>query len=624
MTSMKLLLKDSLRSFIRHARNIPIRNKLIGIMLFQVILLTAAIGTVSYSAASRAIRDRAVAYSDDILSIMAEMIDGYRNRMEQYSRDILSDLNIYRVLEQCDGYVEDDQNDEAERHAVYTAARPVYALFNTTILNRTEIQSVALLDNFGHIWASDDDKSKASHIDSLLTREVTAGMFALACSREGRQAVYLKADGGYVENLFFVRSIYSLEDYSILGMLVIQADLDYLESYVDSASGGYGHQIHLYAGGGELILPTSGVDEYIISEANSFLDQRTQWIIDYQSNAMLMRKDIPSMDWTIVSRNLLDVMFEDIDALKRILLLLSLLSAFVMSFVGIILGNDLVGPIHRLAGAMERVRSGQSAVDVKVDRDDELGYLSRTFNSMARENEQLVKGIYREQLTRKDAELQALQSQINPHFLFNTLEAVSWMARMNDVPEISDMVENLSSIMEAGIGKGEPVITVSRELEYIRKFIHIMKMRYSDRLETEIHADESLTDYRIPKLLIQPLVENAVNHGIDKQRNGGVIRIDLTRVPGNLVIRVFDSGAGMPRDEVDMINEKLSMNSDDYFKNLAENQKHNIGLENVNRRIKLYYGEQYGISIESREGCYTLVSAYLPDHMESGERNDHV
>ena len=124
--------------------------------------------------------------------------------------------------------------------------------------------------------------------------------------------------------------------------------------------------------------------------------------------------------------------------------------------------------------------------------------------------------------------------------------------------------------------------------------------------------------------MIQPLVENAVNHGIDKQRNGGVIRIDLTRVPGNLVIRVFDSGAGMPRDEVDMINEKLSMNSDDYFKNLAENQKHNIGLENVNRRIKLYYGEQYGISIESREGCYTLVSAYLPDHMESGERNDHV
>jgi two-component system sensor histidine kinase YesM len=260
---------------------------------------------------------------------------------------------------------------------------------------------------------------------------------------------------------------------------------------------------------------------------------------------------------------------------------------------------------------MEKIQAGETQALVDVDRQDELGYLGQVYNKMVEDMNHLMNSIYREQITRKEAELKALQSQMNPHFLFNTLESVNWMAQMNNVPEISDTVSNLSSLIEANIGRDSRLITLSEEIAYIDQYIAIVKRRLEDRLEFHEIIDQNVLHVRIPRLLIQPLVENAVYHGIERVRRKGIIELKAESEDDKLIISVYDNGVGISTEELDKLSDRLSMDDDAYFKMIGKRGK-SIGIENVNRRIKLFYGQEYGLKLESGEGQYTRVTASIP------------
>ena len=168
--------------------------------------------------------------------------------------------------------------------------------------------------------------------------------------------------------------------------------------------------------------------------------------------------------WKIVSYVSLDVLYKDANTLKNNIIMLCIAAVIVLSFVTLIIAVNIVKPINNLVNGMKKVQSGEG-IRLEIDREDEFGFLQRAFNEMASEIHHLVNWVYREQLTRKEAELKALQSQINPHFLFNTLEAINWMAQLNDVPEISDTVSDLSDLMEASIGRDDRLITIEEEFQ---------------------------------------------------------------------------------------------------------------------------------------------------------------
>jgi two-component system sensor histidine kinase YesM len=272
---------------------------------------------------------------------------------------------------------------------------------------------------------------------------------------------------------------------------------------------------------------------------------------------------------------------------------------------------------------MKKVESGNKHEDIELDRNDELGYLSESFNKMSKKIDYLVNRIYKEEIALKEAEIKALQAQINPHFLFNTLENINWMAQLNGVPEISDTVSALAKLIDGSIGRGDRMIAFREELEYIENYMTILKNRYENKLEVIKTLDEELMDIKIPRLLIQPLVENAVKHGIEKSRRNGVIRLSAYREDSHVVFQVVDNGIGMKPEELEALNLRLQKDALINEGNSTGAAGKSIGLENVNRRIKLLYGSTYGVEIESSYDEYTRVIVRLPvDQKPEGDRDD--
>ncbi|HOM44047.1 MAG TPA: sensor histidine kinase, partial [Bacillota bacterium] len=273
---------------------------------------------------------------------------------------------------------------------------------------------------------------------------------------------------------------------------------------------------------------------------------------------------------------------------------------------------------------MKKVERGNKHEDIELDRSDELGYLSESFNRMSKKIDYLVNRIYKEEIALKEAEIKALQAQINPHFLFNTLENINWMAQLNGVPEISETVSALAKLIDGSIGRGDRTISLREELEYIDNYMTVLKNRYEDRLEVIKILDEGLMDKKIPRLLIQPLVENAVKHGIGKSRRKGVIRLEAFREEGHIVFEVEDNGMGMTAEELEALNKRLQEDELILEGNGTAPARKSIGLENVNRRIKLLYGSSYGVKIESSYDEYTKVTVRIPDEQVQEGDKDNV
>lgn len=407
--------------------------------------------------------------------------------------------------------------------------------------------------------------------------------------------------------------IYDQDSFKEIGLLVIFVNKAYLEKvYSDLTkevvqnivitTADYKEIVSRFSNG--TYLNESSFISRIGDLSGSFIDQENAMLVSYIT--------MDSPDWKVIIYMSLSQMLKEVGILQYWLIILSIISVLVLSILSIFISRDFIYPINKLIAAMRRVEKGDNSINVAVDRNDELGFLSESFNKMTREIDYLVKWNYKEQITRKEAELTALQSQINPHFLFNTLESINWMARLNNVPQISDTISVLSSLMEAGIRRDDKLITVGEEFQYIDNFIYILKMRFQDRIELRKCVQAEALQILIPRLLIQPLVENAVYHGIENSSRNGIIFLKAVVREDVLTIEVVDNGVGIDSEGLVLLNERLSTSNDAYFRSLSSKSSRSIGIENVNRRIKLFYGENYGLKIESRVDSFTKAAICIP------------
>jgi len=278
------------------------------------------------------------------------------------------------------------------------------------------------------------------------------------------------------------------------------------------------------------------------------------------------------------------------------------------------LSRSISEPIRLLQDDMRRTESGDLTVRHASARQDEIGMLGRSFNRMLVELRRLIQLNERKERQKREAELRSLQDNIKPHFLYNTLDTIHWMARKKGADEVSEMVESLSKLFRIGLSKGGDIIPLADELEHIRSYVLIQQTRYQGRLNVEIETDERAGDYFVLKLLLQPLVENAIYHGIKARRGPGNITIKLRAEQDALLLQVADDGAGMKPERLEELKRKLANPLEAIERQASESQKsgRSYGMLNVQSRLRLAFGEHYGIEIASKESEGTVVSVRHP------------
>lgn len=340
------------------------------------------------------------------------------------------------------------------------------------------------------------------------------------------------------------------------------------------------------------------------------------------SPALVTFNTSPVTNWTVISIIPINILYKKVSFMEYMIGFTVIYFLLLTFIVLVIISYNITKPISDLQALMKKAESGQFDVSFDVKTNDEIGDLGRSFNSMINKINNLIQTVYETRILKKEAELNALQSQINPHFLYNTLQIIDMIAEDEGVEVISSVCRSLSRIFRYSINKGKEIVPLSSEIEHVKNYIYIQKLRFGNRFDVVYDIDESLLNKKIIKLVLQPLVENALLHGIEKKRGKCVIIISAEKSEDNINIYVKDNGVGIEPDVLEKI--RASLNEEILHAQVEGFDAKSIGLKNVNARLKLYFGDKYGISIYSQLGQGTTIKMTLPSETFEKEEEDYA
>jgi two-component system sensor histidine kinase YesM len=588
------MIKNAFKKLLQIYRNISLKDKLLILFYVQIILPIVFIGYTSYTKSSEVIKNKSFNYSQDILKMIELRIENLSKDIDSLSLQLLYDNRIYEFLE---------SGRMGVPLADYSASSYAKNILRDAVLSREGIESICLVTTRNEYIFFDGDRSKRSISQKLPFNYIKTE--AQAANGNTRWVLYKSQDK--VEDIYAARVIYHRDSFEPIGLIVILIKKDFIESLYNDLSIESNNNISILSYDNEEIIYKLEDKKYLSLLKENEEKAKRGYYVDKENKMLISYVTLEKLEWKIVYHRPLKEIYSEIDELKIKIFLFVLWAIVFLTIATRLIAYDIINPINKLVSAMKVIEKEGSHNPVELNRNDELGYLGKSFNRMSEKIDYLVNIIYKEKLTRKEAELKALQAQINPHFLFNTLENINWMAQLNGVNEISDTVTALAKLMEASIGKGDKLIPLSEELEYIDNYIAILKYRFADRFVLEKNIEEETLHIQIPKLLIQPIVENSIRHGLEEVMRQGKITINSHLEDNEVIIEVIDNGVGMSELELKALFDSIEESDESNSSNSS------IGLNNVNKRIRLFYGEKYGIKVESSINEYTKVTFKIPD-----------
>ncbi len=326
---------------------------------------------------------------------------------------------------------------------------------------------------------------------------------------------------------------------------------------------------------------------------------------DYRSEGYLAYSSPIGMNnWSIIGMIPQKQLTKDMKSITTVIILLIISVCIIDVLVALYFTGKVANPIKRMMMLMKQVETGDFNVNMEIASKDEVGKLSESFNVMVKKLDNSMKMLFENQRKLRKAELRALEAQINPHFLYNTLDSVCWLARAERNDEIINTIIALTKLLRIGLSRGDEIITIGNEVEHVHNYLIIQKMRYRSQFEYTIDVPEQIKEYKILKLVLQPLAENALYHGIKNKMEKGKILISAEKNSNTIEFSISDTGIGMSQKKIEELQRSLA----DKESIKAEG----VGLKNVNERMKIYFGEEYGLSFESEEGIGTVINFKIP------------
>lgn len=354
---------------------------------------------------------------------------------------------------------------------------------------------------------------------------------------------------------------------------------------------------------------SSGLDENdfgrLSGKINSGIGNFTQTVAGKQM--LVNYSGIPGTDWKIVYLVPMSNMVGELNSIKQITVLIVLICLGLSFPFTLAISGYLTAPIKLLLKSMKRFQQGNFNERVNFKYNDEIGMLGKGYDSMVENIKELIDKAYVLQIKEREAELDALQAQINPHFLYNTLDTIYWKAQRNGNSEIGEMVYSLSKLFRLSLNRGKGSTLVCREKELIEHYLMLQKIRYKDHLDYSILIEKDILNMIIPKLILQPFIENSIRHGIEAKEAGGTIKVSGRRTDDKMYFTVEDDGVGMSPEAIEQIMGKSQEK--------ITNESYSSGsyaIKNVNDRLRLNYGENYSLKFTSTLGEGTKVELQIP------------
>lgn len=568
------------------------------------VLLLGAVGIVtviSLSYTRQSVFENSSLYTQTIIQQMNQNIDSYIDYMENTSYLVSSNEDVQK-------YLFGDTADSEARDRILSQ-------FQTILDSRSDILNLGIIAENGRILINNGQRPTNPDLDIHSQEWYTNAL-------EGRESVYLTSShvqhvisgerpwvitlsrgirnkemgtGQEKEGVFFIDLNYSaiseLCDQSMVGnqgyAFIVDADGNIVY---------HPQQQQLYNE-----LQTENID--LVMNAGSDI---VTWG-DGINKKMYSISRSEKTGWTVVDCVRVEELLRRSNEAQSIYVLVAIGLMAVALFFSRFVAKSITLPIQRLCDSMERVQEGDFSVsDIVVDSENEIGSLTKSFNVMTHRIHELMEQNIREQEAKRKSELKALQSQINPHFLYNTLDSIIWMAEGKKNEEVVLMTASLARLLRQSISNEDELVSIGQEIEYARGYLTIQKMRYKDKLEFQIKVEPSILHIRLIKLVLQPIIENAIYHGLKYKESKGLLCVRGFMKNGNAVLQVIDDGVGMDQETLDHIYERHKV---DYHSN-------GVGIYNVQKRLQLYYGNEYGIVYESKPGEGTTATITIPGQQE--------
>jgi len=451
-------------------------------------------------------------------------------------------------------------------------------------------------------------------INAINLRSETGKEYAYTKTRYGKRldiTDYIRNENQYwtiaEDHIILVKKLFAYPVRESLGYIMLDVSRDSMYNVIsDIELSGDGKVFLVNEEGSILVSEPAGLTGVPLDEPyrNCFGAEEAFYsdIVVDQKHYSIYNSRPTEAGWHMMLAIPRDYYAAGIGELRNMVFLITLMTAAIAALLSFMISKSITKPIRSLSQAMEAFGQGNFEINCVVEAEDEIGRLSSTFNQMVSDMNELVNNVYEQQMMKQEAQMKSLQMQINPHFLYNTLDTINWLARIRQADEIGDMAAALGNMMRYSLSN-RSFVTIREEVKNLHDYLAIQNQRYGDKMEARIEIGEELMGFYVPKLLIQPLLENAIVHGMEEKLDRGVIIITAWQEGDDLYVQVADDGVGMTEETIaQLLNEDYSVKKKGHT---------SIGIVNVSRRIQMIYGTGYGLQIQSILGAGTRMTIHI-------------
>ena len=479
--------------------------------------------------------------------------------------------------------------------------------------NKDSVENIAVFDRSGRMLEVVPAARMKSHVD-IAGEEWFAETLAqpenLHFSTPHVQYLFDGSETQYKWVISVSRAVEITDGpFTTQGVLLINVSYNSLDQIVGEVSLGNSGYLYLMDGGGEIICHPKAqlINAGLMEEDNLEVAGRKEGSYRERfggEERITTVKSIGYTGWKAVGVNPTGSMTLNVLKTRIFVVFIVLLFLFVLTMINAYISSRITNPIKELEKSVSLLESGDLDAPVYIGGSAEIRSLGHSIQGMALRIKGLMNDIVAEHESKRKSEFDTLQSQINPHFLYNTLDIIVWMIENEKKTDAVRVVTALARFFRISLSRGKSIITVKDELEHVRNYLMIQQMRFKNKFTYEIDADEDVLELASLKLMLQPMVENAIYHGVEFMDGDGVIQIRVWREGDDLYLRVRDNGLGMTKEQV----ENLFKDSG----HVPSRRGSGIGVRNVNERVHLYFGDAYGLRIESEPDEGTDVIIHLP------------